>query len=149
MPRGSYVKVSTDWKKAVNIWLNVGGTWKQKVKSFREISGAWKLCVDYAPGTPTGLGVSQDANAAAAAVWNSVTDADGYKLQRRPQWNGSSWVNTWKDVYTGASTSHNDDIVSEHQPDEVQQFDYQVAAYSGSEVGTYSSVVTIYWATGT
>jgi hypothetical protein len=149
MGKATYKKISGNWKEAVNVWYKISGSWSEKTKVWYNAGGTWKLCTEYAPATPTGLGVSQDANAAAAASWNSSTDAEGYKLQRRPQWNGSSWVSTWKDVYTGASTSYNDDIVAEHQPDEVQQFDYQVAAYIGSKISAYSSVVTIYWATGT
>lgn len=144
MPRGSYINVSSTWKKAVNIWLNVGGVWKQTVKSFIYIGSDWKRCIDYAPAAPTGLNVDL-LSSVFEATWNSVTDADGYQLERKPQWNGSSWIDSWKQVYAGANAYASDAIMSEHEPDPSQQFDFRVRAYTGSEFGSYSSIDTLYW----
>lgn len=149
MARATFIKVGGTWKQVTNIWRKSGASWENFINSYIKASGVWRICIEYAaPDVPTGLGIGQDANQPAHAGWNSASGAEAYNLQRYPQWNGSTWENTWKDVYVGASTTYDDDIVSEHQPDESQTFYYRVRSLAGSLYSDFSSTESINWLTG-
>lgn len=79
------------------------------------------------------------------AMWTPVA-SQGYKLQRKPFYNTltSSWVDTYKLIYTGTFPSFFDNVENEGDPTGVT-FTYRVCAYNESGDGTYSPEDTVVW----
>lgn len=99
------------------------------------------------PNAPTGLALSQVLfRRAVYASWGAVTNAQGYKLYRKPIYNtiSSSWVDSYKLLYSGTGTYYLDMVTLEGDPTGVT-FTYKVCAYNQVGNGADSAEVTLVW----
>lgn len=99
------------------------------------------------PSAPTGLALSQVLfRRAVYASWGAVTNAQGYKLYRKPIYNtlSSSWVDSYKLLYSGTGTYYLDMVTLEGDPTGVT-FTYKVCAYNQAGNGADSVEVTLAW----
>ena len=78
------------------------------------------------------------------AQWNGVFSATGYRLRRLPYWqmdkNGvtGSWIQDFKEIYSGPAWSFVDRIESEGTPVEGMTVTYIVCAYNANQSSAYS-----------
>jgi len=95
-------------------------------------------------GAPTGLALNQVAEDEPVDVlWNAVTGATGYILQRKPYFNGSDWIAYWTTIYVGNDLSYEDDIDTEGELPDSDTVTYRIAAYNTIGVGANSAEVEI------
>ena len=99
------------------------------------------------PAAPTGLTLSQVLfRRAVYATWNTVGNAQGYRLYRKPFYStlSSSWVDTYKLVYSGTANTFLDMVTFEGDPTG-QTFTYKVCAYNAVGNGDDSTEETLVW----
>ena len=98
------------------------------------------------PETPTGIVADQLVHRGTILVdWNPVSNAIGYKLQRRPYYSGGAWVADYKIVYTGTATYFHDAVSAEGDPTG-ETFLYKVCAYNAAGDSAYSDPpVEVVW----
>ncbi len=84
-------------------------------------------------GTPTGLAVSQLSLTSARIVWNPVTGAAAYVLQRADAGNPGSFA----PVFSGAATRFDDTGLNQGLA-----YSYRIAAVAGSDTSAFSTAIT-------
>jgi len=101
---------------------------------------------DTAPETPTGFVANQLVHRGTIlADWNPVSNAIGYKLQRKPYYSGGAWVADYKLVYTGTATYFHDAVAAEGDPTG-ETFLYKVCSYNAAGDSAYSDPpVEVVW----
>jgi hypothetical protein len=83
--------------------------------------------------------------------WSEVDGADGYILQRKPQWYGSPsggdpyWAQYWETIYSGPLAYKVDDIQEQGTAEDQMQVSYRVCAFNKNVNGVYSAEVIGVW----
>jgi len=82
-------------------------------------------------------------------TWNSVGGGIiGYKVERKPWWNGSIWDDTnWTLIYAGTGTRCTENLYNRGgtQPTYPETLYYRVCAYNSAGNGSWSDVEDVVW----
>jgi hypothetical protein len=83
-------------------------------------------------------------------TWEASTGAGpiSYTVQRRPYWDGNTWVMDWKNIYQGPNLFTYDDldmIGLGAVPTNGQSFFYQIKASNPTTTSLYSSALHLFY----